>query len=158
MKFFNRRRRGSRLDSPAVHPEIDPNLFFSDTPHPKPDYHTQALCKVVMRTLTTALSGQCADPLLQDLLVLAVYPAPNAGHLLVVVSPRIGEATLADYLDRLARVTPLLRAQIAQDTARKRTPELSFDVLGRGVNSLEAPPTSDSDAPTNPTFNPEDLI
>lgn len=126
-----------RRHNPSASPfDVHPDTFFSDTPHARPDHHTAALCKQVQRTLATALAGECGDELLQDLLVLAVFPAPNAGHLLVVVAPRSIDASLADALDRLERVKPLLRARIAQDTTRKRTPELSFDVLRKGATSL----------------------
>lgn len=140
---FPQRRWGDRRHPAALSQEVNPDLFFLDAPHAKPDHHTRALCKQVQRTLSTVLSGECADPLLQDLLVLAVLPAPNAGHLLVVVAPRTVDTTLAETLERLAKVTPLLRARIAQDTTRKRTPVLSFDVLGKGLASLEPPPAED---------------
>ena len=140
---FPQRRRGDHRHAAALSQEVNPDLFFSDTPHAKPDHHTRALCKQVQRTLSTVLSGECADPLLQDLLVLAVLPAPNAGHLLVVVTPRTVETTLAESLECLAKVKPMLRARIAQDTTRKRTPELSFDLLNKGLASLEPPPPED---------------
>ena len=143
---FPQSRRGDRRHSAALSPEVNPDLFFSDAPHTKPDHHTRALCKQVQRTLSTVLSGECADPLLQDLMVLAVLPAPNAGHLLVIVAPRTVDATLAEALERLSKVTPLLRARIAQDTTRKRTPGLSFNVLGKGLASLEPPPVKDADS------------
>jgi len=144
---FRKHPRGGLGHRAALSHSVDPNLFFSDAPRAKPEHHTRALCKQVQRTLSTALSGECGDPLLRDLLVLAVLPAPNAGHLLVVVAPRTVEATLAEFLEQLARVTPFLRARIAQDTIRKRTPELSFDVLGKGVVSLEAPLARESELP-----------
>ena len=140
---FPQRRRGDRRHPAASSQEVNPDLFFSDAPHAKPDHHTRALCKQVQRTLSTVLCGECADPLLQDLLVLAVLPAPNAGHLLVVVTPRTVETTLAESLECLAKVKPMLRARIAQDTTRKRTPELSFDLLYKGLASLEPPPPED---------------
>ena len=149
MKFSKRGRRGLSAGVPGSMDPVDPDTFFSDASRPKPDHHTRALCKQVQRTLATVLSGECADPLLQDLLVLSVLPAPNAGHLLVVVAPRSVDATLIDFLERLRKVTPLLRARIAQETTRKRTPELSFDVLGKGVLSLEAPPPEEFATPAD---------
>jgi ribosome-binding factor A len=149
MRFRKHARRGHASGARLTDP-VDPDVFFSDAAAAKPEHHTRALCKQVQRTLTAVLGGECADPVLQDLLVLAVLPAPNAGHLLAIVSPRSIEATLADCLERLSKVTPLLRARIAQDTTRKRTPQLSFDVLGRGVLALETPceePESYDDLP-----------
>src|SRR4051794_25895376 len=51
----------------------------------KPDYKTAALCKQVRRAVSLALSGECGDPVLQELQVEEVLPAPGAGRLLVRV-------------------------------------------------------------------------
>ena len=77
------------------------------------------------------MSGECSDEVLQDLMVLSVVPAPNAGHLLVTVALRTQEVGLVEVLERLGRVEGLLRARVAGDTVRKRVPRLSFEVLRR---------------------------
>ncbi|HVT80289.1 MAG TPA: hypothetical protein VHM90_06485 [Phycisphaerae bacterium] len=106
-------------------------IFGNDPDHPghKPDYKTAALCKQVRRTLALTLAGECADPLLQELIVDEVLPAPNAGRLLVRVIARPRTGGIAEILQRLAQVQKLLRARVGEAIVRKRTPELTFDVL-----------------------------
>ena len=119
----------------------------------KPDYKTAALCKQVRRIISLTLSGECGDPLLQELIVDEVLPAPNASRLLVRVMLRARPAglTLADVLQRLAMVEGLLRARVGESIARKRTPELTFDVIpllpppGADPPSCDQPESEDSD-------------
>ena len=92
----------------------------------KPDYKTAALCKQVGRAVSLALAGECADPVLQGLQVEEVLAAPNAGRLLVRV--RSAESPV-EVLPRLEAVKGLLRASVAEAIARKRTPELMFEVM-----------------------------
>ncbi len=115
-------RRAPQCGGP-LHPLFD----SSDARPEKPDHKTAALCKQVQRALALALAGECADPLLQALLVDAVVPAPHAGHLLVRLLAREGSPT--DLLARLELVNGLLRNSIAQSIHRKRTPQLSFLIL-----------------------------
>ncbi|MDB5297378.1 MAG: ribosome-binding factor, partial [Phycisphaerales bacterium] len=82
--------------------------------------------------LTGALAD-CGDDVLQGLMVLAVDPVPDAGHLLVTVSPGPAAAVAtADLTARLANAAGRLRAEVARDIVRKRAPELSFRVLPAG--------------------------
>ncbi len=103
----------------------------------KPDYKTAALCKQVRRIVQMALSGECGDPVLQELIVDEVLPAPNAGRLLVrvMLRAREGGPGVIDVLQRLAAVEGMLRASVGSGIARKRTPELVFDVVPVGVTS-----------------------
>ena len=105
----------------------------------KPDYKTMSLCKLVGRIVQTALTGEVADEILQDLTVLEVQPAPNAGRLMVVLMQgRLTAATpLDDIYARLERVQGLLRSEIAQSTTRKRTPELAFMVMRRPTQEAQ---------------------
>ena len=131
MGFHNDPRRHSRrFNHGEAGGPLRP-IFHNETTDPKPDYKTTALCKQVRRILSLALAGACGDPILQELIVDEVLPAPNAGHLLVhvLLRPRQDGPTPVDVLIRLDRVHGLLRAQIAEGIARKRTPELSFNVL-----------------------------
>jgi ribosome-binding factor A len=126
--------------------------FFRQSANRKADQKARQLCRQVYRTLSVALPG-CGDDVLQDLTVVAVDPAPDAGHLLVTVS--LGSASgggggddrggrdsndLAgdgvpapgwDVLARLAGAAGRLRAEVARDIVRKRAPELSFRVVPR---------------------------
>ncbi|HVX85527.1 MAG TPA: ribosome-binding factor A [Phycisphaerae bacterium] len=118
--------RGHRR-APQIGGPLRPLFDSPSSRNEKPDHKTAALCKQVHRALSLALAGECADPLLQSLLVDAVLPAPHAGHLLVrLLSP---DASPADLLPRLELVTGLLRNAIAQSINRKRTPQLSFQIL-----------------------------
>jgi hypothetical protein len=105
----------------------------------KPDYKTAALCKQVRRIVQLALSGECGDPVLQELIVDEVLPAPSAGRLLVRVMLRVrdGGPGVIDVLQRLASVEGMLRASVGAGIARKRTPELVFDVVPIGAAAAE---------------------
>ena len=111
--------------------------FFRRSGNRKADQKARQLCRQVYRTLSVALPG-CGDEVLQDLTVVSVDPAPDAGHLLVTVSagpPAAdggGTGTLPDILDRLGRAAGRLRSEVARDVVRKRAPGLAFRVLPRG--------------------------
>ena len=79
------------------------------------------------------IPGEVADPLLQDLSVQAVYPAPDASRLMVVLTTtRPAEA--AEILERLEQIRGRLRAEAAAAVNRKRAPELTFQLtLAREV-------------------------
>ena len=78
------------------------------------------------------LSGECRDESLQSLHVLSVVPAPNASRLLVIARADLPE----EEFDRDAILAELdaqsgrLRAEIAASIHRKRTPLLTFHVIG----------------------------
>ena len=112
----------------------------------KPDYKTAALCKQVRRMVSLALAGECGDPVLQSLIVDDVLPAPNAGRLLVrvVLPARPGNPGVIDVLQRLAAVDGVLRSSVAAGIARKRTPELVFD-----VTVMRAPENASQDEEVN---------
>ena len=135
--FHQRSRQHRRGQSHQPGGPLQPR--FSDDPFSghKPDYKTAALCKQIRRIVSMVLAGECADPLLQSLFVNDVLPAPNAGRLLVrvVLRPIAGEPApgLVDVLERLAKVEGLLRMHIGESIARKRTPELTFDVIPAGI-------------------------
>ena len=98
----------------------------------KNDRKTQQLCRQVYRVLAYAIPGDMADPLLQELTLEEVVPAPDASRLLVRLgSPQpVAEATCIP--EQLARVEGYLRAQVAGGITRKRAPELTFHVVCRG--------------------------
>ena len=130
MGTFHGGDRRSRHCGGPIRPVFDSHPAGSE----KPDYKTAALCKQVRRAVALALSGACADPELQSLIVEEVLPAPNAGRLLVrLIAPHAhGHEAIIDLLQRLERVRGILRAHVAETIARKRTPELTFDVLPAG--------------------------
>lgn len=108
--------------------------FFRRSKDKKADQKARQLCRQVYRTLNVALPG-CGDEAIQNLTVVSVDPAPDAGHLLVTVQLGSGAALATegrDVLARLANATGRLRAEVARDIVRKRAPELSFRVMPRG--------------------------
>jgi ribosome-binding factor A len=118
---------------------IDPRDLFGEPSRRsrnKPDWKVFQLCGQVRRTLGAALPGDMADPLLQDLVVESVVPAPDASRLLVTVyrsTPGpMTDAEERDLLDRLDRVQGMLRREVAAAIVRKRAPELTFHVLRPG--------------------------
>jgi ribosome-binding factor A len=124
MKYRNKYARG---DSPR-----DAEEFFG-LQRAKSERKTQQLCRQVFRTLTIALAGECGDPILQDLCVDSVTPAPDATRLLVsVICPNRPEFVAMDVLLRLQKVQGLLRHAVATDIVRKRAPELAFHVIQAG--------------------------
>lgn len=97
---------------------------------------TRQLCRQAFRALSMAMSA-CSDEVVQGLNVLAVDPAPDAGRLLVTISPapQADAATPQEILERLDRVQGRLRTELARSISRKRAPELLFRVsLDTGGN------------------------
>ncbi len=89
------------------------------------DHRTQALCRQVQRVLSLALAGECDDDVLRDAYVAEVIPAPGPKRLGVRIV--IGQdVSIADFLERVDRVRPKLRAIVAQTITRKKVPELFF--------------------------------
>jgi ribosome-binding factor A len=95
------------------------------------------LCRQVADTLGLVLAGECQDEVLQNLLVLAVDPAPDASRLLVTLGLDLADGTVtpADVLSRLDRAAGWLRSEIATAIHRKRTPQLAYRVVASGVET-----------------------
>lgn len=90
------------------------------------------LCKQVMRSLQEAFIGEFEDPVLQDLMIVSVDPAPNASQLLVTLDDSavlkgIGRNRIRAKLER---VCGFLRSQIADTIHRRRVPQLFFTFVG----------------------------
>ena len=80
------------------------------------------------------IPGEMADPLLQELSVEAVHPAPDATRLLVVLTATHPAVEASEILERLEQVRGHIRAEVAAAVNRKRAPELAFQLsLGREV-------------------------
>ena len=97
------------------------------------EHKTRQLCRQAYRALVSALAGECGDPVLQGLTVLAVTPGPDASRLLVDVQPGAEALRLPlhEILGRLEHVRGLLRHAVASAIVRKRAPELVFRCVGR---------------------------
>jgi ribosome-binding factor A len=89
------------------------------------DRKTAQLCAQVRRALDLAFLGVCADPVLQDVEVLDVSPAPDASRLRV----RVGAGT--EVGPRLEQARGLLTAEVAAAIRRRKVPELVFEVVLR---------------------------
>ena len=92
------------------------------------------MCAQVGRTLAQVLSGESGDPVLRDLVVASVVPAPNSARLLVTVAPAPGadDVDPAVVLAHLDRARGLLRNQVAAAVHRRKVPDLTFRVLRGG--------------------------
>lgn len=99
--------------------------------HRQRDNKLGQLCRQVQRTVSLSLSGECHDEVLSELAVHSVMPAPDAGRLLVLVyfaNPRMA-VPFVELLQRLEAVSPWLRREVARSIARKRVPELAFQLI-----------------------------
>ena len=94
----------------------------------KKDRKLQQLCRQVQRALMYVLPGDMADPMLREVTVESVRPAPDATRLLVVLTSSRPVSDIPEILRRLEQVCPRLRAEVASAITRKRAPELVFQI------------------------------
>jgi ribosome-binding factor A len=99
----------------------------------KGERHARQLCRQVYQALCYAM-GDLADPVLRELCVHSVEPAPDATRLLVNLSAGVGDpvAAIPEIMERLQRVRPFLRQAVAAAITRKRAPELLFHIVPAG--------------------------
>jgi ribosome-binding factor A len=81
------------------------------------------VCRQVFEALGMALA-EIDDPLIDDLVLQGVDPAPDASRLLVRFTPARPDLDLAAATARLEELLPELRAEVAVEVNRKRAPEL----------------------------------
>lgn len=99
------------------------------------DRKTLQLCAQVRRALYGAIPLGVSHHLL-DVVIEAVEPAPDASRLRIVVSlPASHMAHAASVKRMLDGITPHVRAEVAAQICRKRTPALTFTVMAREVES-----------------------
>lgn len=112
---------------------LDPRDFFqSGRKRGKSLHRSQQLFRQVAETLDLVLSGETHDELLQSLRVVSIAPAPDASRLLVAVSSDL-PATEFDRTaieSQLAQHAGRLRCAVAAAITRRKTPLLTFVVLG----------------------------
>jgi ribosome-binding factor A len=109
---------------------VDPRKFFAPGPNErKQGRKALQLCRQIEATLAYVLGG---EPLLADLQVVSVVPAPNSSRLLVTVwAEGGGSATTREaILERLIQHAGRLRSEIAAAITRRRAPTLTFNVVG----------------------------
>lgn len=105
---------------------IDPRLQPKRPPGKVTNRKTLQLCRQVERALSVLLEGE----LLRDLTVQSVLPAPDSSRLLVTFLYH-GPATIpsAEVVAALHGHYARLRGAIATSIYRRKTPELTFQVL-----------------------------
>ncbi len=114
---------------------VDPRKFFKSQRNRNSDSRkVRQLCRQVQRTLDLVLSGETADPTLCGLRVASVGPGADPSRLLITVvadvAPEAFDRALIEA--RLAAMAGRLRTEVASTISRRKTPALSFQVLGPG--------------------------
>jgi ribosome-binding factor A len=94
------------------------------------------VCRQVFEALGLALAD-LDDPLIDDLVLVSVDPAPDASRVAVTFEAARADLDLDAARARLDELLPELRAEVASEVHRKRAPELLFRI---------APPRVDGSA------------
>jgi ribosome-binding factor A len=125
-------RKRRRIFTPANVIGMDDTAHNTGTKGVNGRTHRKALqlCAQVMRTLNSLLVGD-ADPVLRDLMVVEVVPAPDTKRLLVsvVLAPSAAEHDPGEVLSHLHRAQGHLRSEVAAEITRRKVPNLNFRVL-----------------------------
>ena len=85
------------------------------------------LCRQVFDALTYALA-ELDDPMIDELVLVAVTPNPSAARVLVTLQPARDGIDSEAALARLYDVASDLREEVAAEVSRKRVPELVFRI------------------------------
>jgi ribosome-binding factor A len=85
------------------------------------------VCRQGFDALTYALA-ELDDPLIDELVLVSVTPAPSAARVLVTLAPARDGIDLEAARARLHEVAPELREDVAAEVSRARVPELVFRV------------------------------
>jgi ribosome-binding factor A len=128
---ISRRDLRAGCAEPGAGDGLDPRLDRPDGPGRVPNRKALQVCAQVGRTLAQVLSGESGDPVLRDLVVASVVPAPNSARLLVTVARAPGADDLdpAEVLTHLGRARGRLRNEVAAAVHRRKVPDLTFRVL-----------------------------
>src|SRR5262245_28950078 len=92
------------------------------------EHKDRQVCRQVFEALGMALA-ELDDPMIDDLALLAVDPAPAPKRVLVTLGSTRTDVDLDAALARLVELAPELRAEVAADVHRKQVPELTFRVV-----------------------------
>lgn len=85
------------------------------------------LCRQVFETLSLALA-ELDDPMIDELAIASVVPAPGAARMLVTLVPTRDDLDIEAALARVQEMAEDLREDVAADVTRKRAPELVFRI------------------------------
>ncbi|MCX5746985.1 MAG: hypothetical protein NT062_31330 [Proteobacteria bacterium] len=87
------------------------------------------MCRQVHDALSYALA-EVDDPLIDDLVLASVVPAPTASRVEITLVPSRQDGFDFDAaLARLHQLEPGLRADVAAEVCRKRVPVLVFRIV-----------------------------
>ena len=116
---------------------IDPRDLLKQFASSKKDRKALQLCRQVERTISLVVSGELDDDRVRDLQLLSVTPAQHSNHLLVTFqtsSHLPGDALLELDAALFARKGQI-RAAIAADINRKKTPDITLRVVNPPAES-----------------------
>jgi ribosome-binding factor A len=85
------------------------------------------VCRQVFDALTYALAD-LDDPVIDELVLASVTPAPSAARVLVTLVPSRDGIDPDAALARLHEIVPELREEVAAEVSRRRVPELAFRI------------------------------
>ncbi len=85
------------------------------------------LCRQVFDALTYALA-ELEDPLVDELRLTSVMPAPSSARVLVTLVPTRDDIDVDVALDHVREHAEELREEVAAEVNRKRAPELVFRI------------------------------
>lgn len=85
------------------------------------------VCRQVFDALTYALAD-LDDPLIDELVLASVTPAPSAARVLVTLVPSRDGIDPEAALARLHEAGSELREEVAAEVSRRRVPELAFRI------------------------------
>jgi hypothetical protein len=85
------------------------------------------LCRQVFDAITYALA-ELDDPLIDDLALASVVPAPSSARVLVTMVPTRDDIDPDVALDRVRELAAELREEVAAEVTRKRVPEMVFRI------------------------------
>lgn len=92
-----------------------------------PDHKVFQVCRQVYDVLSLALA-EIDDPLIDDLILARVTPAPNASRVVVILVPARADIDSTEALSRLEEFAADLREEVAAEVSRRRAPELVFRI------------------------------
>src|ERR1043165_10159602 len=85
------------------------------------------VCRQVFDALTYAMA-ELGDPLIDELVLVSVTPAPSAARVQVNLVPAHAGVDREAALARLAGAAAELREEVAAEITRRRVPELAFHI------------------------------
>lgn len=85
------------------------------------------VCRQVFDALTFALA-ELDDPVIDELVLVSVTPAPSAARVQVTLAPSHDRLDCDAALARLHAQADELREEVAAEVSRRRVPELAFRI------------------------------